>query len=354
MPPVRPRTLLAATFAIGALSLVALRAEGSDFVQTNLVSDIPKIATITDPALRNPWGVSHGPTSPFWVSNNLTDTATFYAVTDKTKVSKVGLVDIPKTATGPQGPTGQVFNGNSSSFPVEKGGNGQPALFIFADLNGTISAWDGGSTAFIQVTVPGAIYTGLAINGAQTRLYAANVAGGSVDVFDSAFKPVDLGGKAFVDPSLPKGLVPFNVQEIGGDVYVVYAPAALHAETHAAFGAGAVAVFDEDGVFIKQPVAGGRLAAPWGIALAPPGFGRFANDLLVGNFSYLHSEIDAFDPTTGQFVGTLAIDTGRHRPGGLWSIEFGVGGSNGSPDVLYFTDGINLQADGLFGAISSH
>jgi hypothetical protein len=142
---------------------------------------------------------------------------------------------------------------------VGSGGDGNSAHFIFANLNGTIAAWDTGTTAFIQVTTPGAVYTGLAINGAQTQLYAANDVGtSSIDVFDSTFAPVSLAGGAFVDPVLPAGLVPFNVQEIGGNVYVTYAPAGRAAQTSAPLGAGAVAIFDEDGTFITQLIAGSR------------------------------------------------------------------------------------------------
>src|SRR5262249_8521040 len=117
-------------------------------------------------------------------------------------------------------------------------------------------------------------------------------------------------------------------------------------------GAGAVAVFDEDGKFIKQLIVGSRLSAPWGIALAPPSFGRFGSHLLVAHFSFLHSEINAFDPITGERRGRIRIDTGGNTAGGLWTIAFGVGGNNGSPDVLYFADGINGERDGLFGAIA--
>jgi uncharacterized protein (TIGR03118 family) len=236
---------------------------------------------------------------------------------------------------------------------VKNGGDGGSAHFIFANLNGTISAWDTGTTAFIQVTTPGATYTGLAINGAQTQLYAANGAGsGSVDVFDSSFTPVSLGDSAFVNPALPAGLVPFNVRDIGGNIYVTYAPAGRPAQISAPLGAGAVAIFDEDGNFITQLITGGRLAAPWGMTLAPAGFGKFINHLLVGNFSFLNSGINAFDPTTGKFRGTIPINVGKgHTPGGLWTLDFGVGGSNGDPNTLYFSDGINGEADGLFGAI---
>jgi uncharacterized protein (TIGR03118 family) len=364
-----PKAFLAVWIAVGALWAGAPHAQVTGFVQANLVSDIPGLATITDPKLVNPWGVSHSATSPFWTSNQGTNSATLYTVTDRTTVTKVninppaGFVAIPTTATGPQGPTGQVNNSNTSptgcdvskgiAFPVDNGGDGGSAHFIFANLNGTISAWDAGTTAFIQVTTPGAVYTGLAINGAQTRLYAANAAGtGSVNVFDCTFAPVSLGDDAFVNPALPDGLVPFNAQEIGGNVYVAYAPAGRPAEISAPLGAGAVAIFDEDGNFITQLITGSRLAAPWGMTLASAGFGRFINHLLVGNFSFLHSEINAFDPTNGKLAGTIRINVGKgNKPGGLWAIEFGVGGNNGDPNTLYFADGINGEADGLFGAI---
>jgi uncharacterized protein (TIGR03118 family) len=351
-------TFLMTSLVVGALGQGLARADDDGgFVQTNLVSDILGLAVITDGELVNPWGVSHSITSPFWVSNQATSTATLYAVTDKTNVTKVninppaGFVAIPTTGQEPQGPTGQVNNTNAASFPVNNGGDGGSAHFIFANLNGTISAWDTGPTAFIQITTPGAVYTGLAINGAQTRLYAANAAAGSIDVFGSSFTPLSLDAGAFVDPSLPAGLVPFNVRDISGDVYVLYAPAGRPAQISAPLGAGAVAIFDEDGNFIKELISGDHLAAPWGIALAPPNFGRFASHLLVGNFSFLHSEINAFSPINGKFRGRLPIRTPGIPPGGLWTIDFGIGGNNGSPDVLYFADGINGEAHGLFGAI---
>lgn len=343
-----------------ALSLIATQAQGADFVQSNLVSDIPGLATITDPQLVNPWGVSHSPTSPFWTSNQGKNTATLYNVTDETTVTKVpinppaGFVTIPTIGSGPQGPTGQVNNTNTSSFPVERG-DGKSAHFIFANLNGTISAWDTGPAAFLAVAgTPGTVYTGLTINSAQTRLYAANNSLNRIDVFDKNFVPFSLGSNAFQDPSLPSGLVPFNVRDIVGNVYVTYAPNGRPAQTMAPLGAGAVVIFDEDGNFIKELVVGSRLSAPWGITIAPPGFRRFSNDVLVGNFSYLHSEINAFIPSNGNLHGTIPIDTGGHPAGGLWTLDFGVGGSNGSPDILYFSDGINGEADGLFGAIAAH
>jgi uncharacterized protein (TIGR03118 family) len=218
--------LLASIVAAGAVCCGAGSALA--YVQTNLVSDIPGLAAITDPELTNPWGVAESATSPFWVSDQGTNVSTLYSVTNNTSVSKIninppsGFVAIPTTASGPQGPTGQVSNSNTASFPVGNGGNGSSAHFIFANLNGTISAWDAGMTAFIQVTTPGAVYTGLAINSAQTRIYAANDAGsGSIDVFNSTFgKVTTLPSNAFTDPNLPANYVPFNVQDINGKVYV--------------------------------------------------------------------------------------------------------------------------------------
>jgi uncharacterized protein (TIGR03118 family) len=332
-------------------------ANASTYFQTDLVSDIPGLATITDPELMNPWGLSHNATSPFWTSNQGTNTATLYAVTGTTNVTKTvinppsGFVAIPTTATGPQGPTGQVANTNTSAFQVGNGGDNGSAHFIFGNLNGTISAWDTGTTAFTQATTAGASYTGLTVNQAQTQLYAANGAGGgSINVFNSAFAPVSLPG-GFTDPNLPAGLVPFNVQDINAKVYVTYAPSGRSAQISAAPGQGVVDVFDENGNFLQRLVTGGPLAAPWGVALAPSSFGQFGGDLLVGNFSFADSVINAFDPTTGAFEGSIPIDVGSNMPGGLWSLDFGTGGNNGNPNTLYFTDGLNGESNGLFGAI---
>jgi uncharacterized protein (TIGR03118 family) len=334
------------------------------YVQTNLVSDIPGEAQLTDPNLKNPWGVSSSPTSPLWVSNQGTSTSTLYNVTSTGISINSRIVNIPKTAAGPQGPTGQVFN-NTSSFVVT--GTTSPAAFIFADLNGTIDAWNitgdtAGASAVIEATTPGAVYTGLAIgsNASGNFLYAANDAGaGSIDIFDGTFTRVPPGTNgfatnAFVDPLLPRklNLVPFNIQNIGGQLYVTYAPSGRANQVNAVEGDGAVAIFDTSGKFIRQVVAGSKLASPWGIALAPATFGAFGGDLLVGNFAYKYSEINAFDPKTGEFLGTLTDPTGAKIINqALWAIRFGIGGNNGDPNTLYFTAGINGEMDGLFGSI---
>jgi uncharacterized protein (TIGR03118 family) len=353
--------LVTTAIVVGTLYAGAWRADADDFIQTNLVSDIPGLAAITEANLKNPWGISHNAASPIWTSNQGTNTTTLFAVTAVNNVTKVaptgtnGNILIPTTASGPQGPTGQVANTNTSSFAVGNGGNGAAANFIFANLNGTIAAWNGGQTAFSQVTTPGALYTGLAINQAQTQLYAANGAGsGSINVFDKSFTPVNLGSNAFATPSqVPTGFVPFNVQSINGNVYVTYAPPGRANQMSATSGMGAVAIFDESGNFLRMAAVGGPLAAPWGLALAPAGFGLFGGDLLVGNFSFLESEINVFDATTGAFLGTIPINVGMgNTAGGLWALDFGTGGNNGSPNTLFITDGINGEMDGLFAAIN--
>jgi uncharacterized protein (TIGR03118 family) len=347
------KALSATAIAIGVLSASAWRAE-AEYLQTNLVSDGFLPAELTDPSLVNPWGVSHSATSPFWTSNQGTSTASLFnvSVTPPTKLAIAPT--IPPGGVGPVGPTGQVHNGSldPSSFPVI-GGDGKSAHFIFANLNGSISAWDAGATAFVQATTPGAIYTGLAINAASTQLFAANDAGtGSIDVFNSSFTNVTTPG-AFATPAAISALklVPFNVQDINGQVYVTYAPAGRPAQQTATPGQGAVAVFSEGGKLV-QTIIGSALAAPWGIALAPADFGQFSNDLLVGNFSYDLNQINAFDPLTGTLEGTIPIDDGD-VPSGLWALNFGIGGQNGQPDILYFTDGIDSETHGLFGSITA-
>ena len=348
------KSFIAAVIATSSLCTGTWRAEADAFVQTNLVSNIPGLATLTDPNLINPWGVSHLPTSPFWVSDQSKNVSTLYNVTGSTTIAANPLVvTIPTTASGPQGPTGQVSNTNGSSFPVN---GGAAANFIFANLNGTISARNAGNAAFIQATTPGAVYTGLAINQAGTQLYAANGAQNRIDVFSSTFALANVPGTFVTPPSIPATFVPFNVQALNGEIYVTYAPAGRAAQQNATPGMGAVAVFNESGGLLRtmnaaQIMAAG-LAAPWGITLAPAGFGPFGGDLLVGNFSFDNSFITALDPITFAFLGRIMIDVGANTPGGLWFIGFGQGGNNGSPNTLYFTDGINGETGGLFGAIN--
>ena len=174
---------------------------------------------------------------------------------------------------------------------------------------------------------------------------------------------MSLGASAFATPpavvalehTLGMDFVPFNVQDLGGNVFVTYAPAGHPAQTSATAGEGAVAWFTENGV-LENTIVGGPLASPWGLAIAPKGFGKFGGDLLVGNFSFADGqEINAFNLKTDSLAGTIDINIGAHSPGGLWDLTFGGGGpmsGNGNPLALYFTDGINHEGDGLFGVIS--
>lgn len=311
------------------------------YIQTNLVSDIPGLALITDPDLVNPWGVSHSATSPFWVSDNGTGLSTIY---NGAGVKQGLVVTIPPA--GGAAPTGQVFNGGSG-FNAER--------FIFATEGGTISGWNGGTNAVLNVDNSGAhaLYKGLAIgsNGAGTFLYAANFRSGNIDVFNSGFGPATLPG-SFSDPNLPAGYAPFNIQNLGGKLYVAYAEFNPNTGDEVAGpGKGFVDVFDTDGNLLQSLISGGPLNAAWGLALAPANFGALSDDLLVGNFG--DGLINAFDPTSGIFVGTVNDTSGNPISiDGLWALSFGNGGSAGKTNELFFTAGINDEADGLFGKLS--
>jgi uncharacterized protein (TIGR03118 family) len=206
------------------------------------------------------------------------------------------------------------------------------------------------------VTTPGAVYTGLAIgtSAAGPTLYAANGPGNRIDVFNGTYAPVTLAG-TFATPAAiaALGLVPFNVQNIGNSIYVTYAPAGGRpTQIHVPEGTGAVAEFDSNGNLIRT-IIGSKLASPWGIVQAPGAFGPFSSSLLVGNFSFDASEINAFDFATGALLGTIPINVGPgNTPGGLWGLILGNAGNNGSPNNVYFADGINGEADGLFASLA--
>ena len=347
--------------ALGALCAGAGTAH-AQFKQTDLVSDIPNLATTTDPMLKNPWGVSFANGSPIWISQQGTQTTPLFAVTGSTGVSPgqkpVFTVNVPPA--GASGPTGQVANAMGMGFDVSKasGGNGAPAAFIFANLNGTISAWNGTplTQAFTQTTpIAGASFTGLAINHTDTELFAANTTGGTIDAFNNQFQLISTNAFAAPTAVSAKGLVPFNVTDLGGNVFVTYAPSGHTAQTMATGGEGAVAEFTESGV-LEKTITNNALASPWGVAIAPMSFGKFGGDLLVGNFSFVSGVADvinAFNPVTDQLVGSFDVNVGSNTPGGLWSIVFGGSMSDGNPNTLFFTDGINGEKDGLFGSITA-
>lgn len=330
----------------------------SDYGQHNLVSDVLGLADNLDPNLANPWGIAFSPTGPFWVADNHTGVSTVYnGAGQPLPPGSPLVVSIPNTPSGspPGSPTGIVFNA-TSGFKV----GGQKSLFIFAAEEGTISAWNSGVNASLKVdnSASGAVYKGLALGGtaAGPMLYAANFNSGMIDVFDQTFAPVSLGAGAFTDPGMmDPNFAPFNVQNIGGQLYVTYAKqnGAKHDDV-AGPGNGYVDVFDMSGTFVKRLVTKGVLNSPWGLALAPASFGAFGNDLLIGNFG--DGIINAFDPAAGTFLGR--IEDGMGNPlvnQGLWGITFGNGGLAGDPGKLYFAAGIpgggHLEDHGLFGSI---
>jgi uncharacterized protein (TIGR03118 family) len=349
MRAVHPRSRLGIILAVTSALLLALAGpaaahgggKGANvYKKRNLVSDIDGVARITDPNLVNPWGLSFGPTTPAWVADNGKDVSTLYSG----GVRKSIPVTRPLVVSVVGGPTGTVFNG-TGGFKL----NGAPAPFLFDTEGGQLLAWNpgAGTTAQVVATTPDAIYKGLAIAG--NRLYAANFHAATIDVFNDAFAPTTVPG-GFVDPNLPKGFAPFNVQEIAGRIVVAYAMQDADAEDEVAGpGLGYVDVFDTNGHLIRRLISQGNLNAPWGLALAPRHFGPFSGDLLVGNFG--DGAINAYDPRTGAFRGTLMNKDGNQiKINGLWALRFG-NGVIGTPQTLLFTAGIGDEEHGLFGEI---
>lgn len=329
---------------------VALCASSNSYVQTNLVSDLPGIAAHQDDQLVNPWGLAAGPATPFWVNDNRMGVATLYNGSG-VKAGLVVTIPTPAGGTPPSAPTGMVFNSNSSAF----GG----AAFIFDTEDGTISAWSGGTSAALKVPpTAGSVYKGLAVgaSGTSSMLYAANFGLGRVDVFDSNFNPVNVPG-GFQDNTLPSGYAPFNVENIGGKLYVTYAlqDADKHDDVSGA-GHGFVDVFDTNGHLLQRFASQGSLDSPWGMALATSNFGALSGDLLIGNFG--DGMIDAYDPNTGNFISTLDNTNGTPLViEGLWGLAFGNGAPGQGVDSLFFTAGIpgpdNIEDHGLFGHIDA-
>jgi uncharacterized protein (TIGR03118 family) len=362
----------AACRLLGAVAVLAVIAPSTHattlFEQTNLVTDNQQAlaaegfapAAFTDPNLINPWGMSASATSPFWVSNQASGTATLYSGQGVPFPAGAPLVvGMPQSPTPPTGPTGNVFN-TTSGFVLSSGGATGPASFIFANLDGSIAAWNGtGDRNHAVQVVPAssptrpATYTGLTIagTGPGAVLLAANNLTGRIDVFDQSFHPTTLAGN-FTDPNPnPGGLAPFNVRTLGDRVYVAYAPPGRTAD-QAPLGTGFVSVFDTSGHFVERLTSGGPLASPWGLALAPANFGAFSNALLVGNFNEEHGNINAFDPVTGAFLGSLRnADGALIALPDLWALVFGNGATAGPTDTLFFTAGIGDEMHGLFGAL---
>lgn len=368
---------LALGLAVGVLLgwFAAAHAQGF-YRQTNLVSDpnLTGVARRTDQSLINPWGLSHSSTSPWWVSDNGTGVATLY---DGQGVPQSLMVTIPPPAGSPDGttaaPTGNVFNSTTGFVVCPDPSSGcqdqpsGPSRFLFATENGTLSGWnpmvdathailavDNSANAVDGFTL-GAVYKGLAIASTKDRtfLYATNFRDGVVEVYDDTFAFV----KGFTDPDLmadarDPGFAPFGIQAIGDRLYVTFAMQDDEREDDVKGpGQGFIDVFDLYGKFVRKLITGAPLNSPWGLALAPGDFGRFSNALIVGNFG--DGQINAFDPDTGAFQGPLTKRQGQGIAiNGLWGLSFGNDGSAGKHNELFFTAGINDEANGLFGKIT--
>jgi uncharacterized protein (TIGR03118 family) len=333
--------------AVGAASA----AGGNSFVVTPLVSDNGVPGTTPDANLVNSWGLVAGPATPWWVADNGPGVSTLYTGAGAKLARTVAVGDAP---------TGVVFNG-TTGFAV-KGGNAAPGLFLFDSEAGVISAWNGslGNTAEpeIDMSAQGAVFKGLAIalTTAGPRLYATDFHNRRVDVFDGAWQPVSRPF-AFFDPTIPRSYAPFGIQAIGSKIYVTYAKTqpGSNDEAHGP-GLGFVDAFDAASGRLAGKVAFfGALNAPWGLAQAPDGFGRFGGDLLVGNFG--DGRINAYRPIFG---GLLYLPDGQLRTpdgapvsiDGLWALQFGNGAAAGPTGTLFFTAGPNDESDGLFGSIA--
>jgi uncharacterized protein (TIGR03118 family) len=344
--------LLSATAAAPGL------AHAQAYRQTNLVADQAGHALATDPNLINPWGVAFLPGGAFWISDNGNGLSTLYTGAG-TIIPAVFNVPAPNGQTLPASPTGIVIN-VTGGFLVP--GTKIPAAFIFATEDGTISAWAGGlpSNPLDAVLAvdnsaggTGAVYKGLEFGTTEAGnfIYATNFRAGTIDVFDSSFAPANakLKGK-FVDTTIPKGFAPFGIRNIAGNLFVTYAKqdASKHDDA-AGPGNGYVDVFDTDGDLLQHFARNGFLDSPWGIALAPAGFGTFSNDVLIGNFG--SGVISAYS-LAGKFVGQVSDKFGKTVViPGLWGLYFG-GASVSTPDTLFFTAGPGHETHGLFGTLT--
>jgi uncharacterized protein (TIGR03118 family) len=331
---------LALAFSAPALAL--------PFTVTNLVTDdqLANPAQITDPLLKNAWGVAISGGSPFWVGDNGTGVSTLYTVNPLTNATTKGalVVTIPGDGTV----TGVAFNG-TTGFGSDR--------FLFVSEDGTVSGWRnplGTNAEVLQIGSADNVYKGTAFasTGGFNYLYAANFKAGKIDVIKGDSGAPDLAG-SFTDPGIPSGFSPFNIVQLGGKLYVTYAlQSAGGDEDVAGPGNGFVSVFDLQGNFLGRVTSQGTLNSPWGLAIAPTSFGFFGGDLLVGNFG--DGTINAFDIPTGTFEGQLlGTNNAPLSIDGLWSLIVGNGGNGGSLNSLYFTAGPDGETHGLFGVIAA-
>ena len=318
---------------------------GTDFQVVDLIADRPGIAPTTDPQLVNPWGLSAAPGGPLWVANNGSWSSTVY---DPTTFAKKSLsVFIPGPGGSDGAPTGTVFTSlTATNFQVTQNGKSGHSFFLFDTEDGVIDGWAPSvntTQAIVAVddSASGAVFKGLTIVPDQhsQNLFAADFVNGRVDEFNGNFQQIG----TFTDHSLPDGYSPFNVQTLNGMVYVTFAKRGDgHDELHG-HGLGYIDIYTTHGQFMRRLVAGGPLNAPWGMTIAPANFGQFAGALLVGNFG--SGIIDAFNPTTGAYLGQLRNNGKPIVIDGLWALQ------SWSDGEVIFSSGPNGEANGLVGAI---
>ncbi|MGH9872953.1 MAG: TIGR03118 family protein [Pyrinomonadaceae bacterium] len=340
---------------------------GSAYRQTNFISDIPGLAPVLDPLLVNPWGISATASSPFWIANNGTSTTQLIRG-DQPAGTPVVLNTSPQTITIPGGlPTGTVASPTATDFVLPGACASAPcgANFLFASITGNIVGWDpnapaaGSVTGVIAASHPGHVYTGLAIaNNGTNHLYAADFANGAIDVYDASFALQPAASFPFADPTIPNTMGnvyhPFNIQNIGGSLYVMYAKVdPMTGLDEDGVGNGFVRRFNTNGVRdLTFGINNGALNSPWGVAIAPASFGIFGAALLIGNFGEGNPSIHAYNPATGAFLGTLQDESGNGIViDELWALQFGNGGAGGDVNALYFTAGPAEEEHGLFGSL---
>lgn len=357
----RRKAVGAAALALGLIGGLAFGssaiAQTTGYSVTNLVSDQPSVAAVTDPNLVNAWGLAAGPTTFWWSANNGTNTSTLY---DGSGAAQALVVKVKGA------PTGTVFNGGPG-FAVTDGTTTASALFLFSTESGTIRGWSPtvGTTTppstrtfeVVDRSSRDAIYKGLAIASTADGdfLYATDFHNGRVDVFDEMFHRVRTSD-AFDDPGIPRRFAPFGIQNIGGDIFVTYAKQDVDAEDDVSGKhLGYVDMFDTSGALLGRVATRGPLNAPWGLSLAPDSFGPFGGDLLVGNFG--NGRIHAFDLSAmgaAALDGTLEDTSGEAiKIDGLWALGFGNDANAGPSDTLYFTAGPDDETHGLFGMIEA-
>jgi uncharacterized protein (TIGR03118 family) len=338
----RSRPVLVAAILYAVLTPQWANAAG--YIQHNLASDVPLLADFTDPNMVNPWGLA---LAPFWICNNRSGT---YNINGLTGAPTTTITIVP----GAGRCAGAVRNNNNAAFQVSAGVTGN---WLLATEDGLITIRQGaGNVIKVNNSAAGAVYKGLALSNNPDFAYAANFNSGKIDVYDGTWAAATLPG-TFTDPEVPAGFAPFNIQNLGGKLYVTYAKqdAAKHDDVGGP-GNGYVAVFDLSGNLLQHLISGGPLNSPWGLTIAPANFGEFSSALLVGNFR--DGTINAFNASTGQLLGVVADPSGRPIVNiGLWAVQTGAGGNGGDATKVYFTAGISagagIQGHGLFGNISA-